>query len=79
MFVMIYLFIYLFIYSFTFINLNFSNYSSFTENYISLGNYLLLLFDVASNTVQKTHFPTNLVTFTEEILNGKLQFLCSNK
>ena len=23
------------------------------------------------------HFPTDLVTFTEEILNGKLQFLCS--
>ena len=22
-------------------------------------------------------FPANLVTFTEEILNGKLQFLCS--
>ena len=23
------------------------------------------------------HFPTGLVTFTEEILNGKLQVLCS--
>ena len=79
MFVIIYLFFYLFIYSFTFINWNFSNYSSFAENYISLGNYLLLLFDVASNTVQKTQFPTNLVTFTEEILNGKFHFLCSNR
>ena len=24
-------------------------------------------------------FPANLVTFTEEILNGKLRFLCSDK
>ena len=23
------------------------------------------------------HFPADLVTFAEEILNGKLQFLCS--
>ena len=23
------------------------------------------------------HFPADLVTFTEEILNGKLHFLCS--
>ena len=24
------------------------------------------------------HFPADLVTFTEEILNGKLHFLCSD-
>ena len=29
-------------------------------------------------TVQKMHiFPADLVTFTEQILNGKLHFLCS--
>ena len=25
-----------------------------------------------------TQFPTDLVTFTEEILNGKFRFLCEN-
>ena len=33
------------------------------------------------NTTEKIsfplHFPADLVTFTEEILNGKLHFLCS--
>ena len=28
-------------------------------------------------TAQKMKFPADLVTFTEEILNGKLRFLCS--
>ena len=26
-----------------------------------------------------THFPADLVTFTEEIYNGKLYFLCSDR
>ena len=30
-----------------------------------------------SKTAQKIKFPADLVTFTEEILNGKLHFLCS--
>ena len=28
--------------------------------------------------VTSSHFPADLVTFTEEILNGKLHFLCSD-
>ena len=30
-----------------------------------------------SSTAQKIKFPADFVTFTEEILNGKLHFLCS--
>ena len=29
------------------------------------------------STAQKMKFPADLVTFTQEILNGKLHFLCS--
>ena len=29
------------------------------------------------STAQKMKFPADLVTFTQEILNGKIQFLCS--
>ena len=29
-----------------------------------------------SQTAQTAQFPADLVTFTEEILNGKLHFLC---
>ena len=32
--------------------------------------------DGGCNTAQKMKFPADLVTFTEEILNGKLHFLC---
>ena len=32
---------------------------------------------ISSVNVTKPQFPADLVTFTEEILNGKLQFLCS--
>ena len=28
--------------------------------------------------VTSSHFPADLVTFAEEILNGKLHFLCSD-
>ena len=31
------------------------------------------------NLFSITQFPTDLITFTEEILNGKLRFLCSMK
>ena len=34
-------------------------------------------FSKGDNTAQKTAETANLVTFTEEILNGKLHFLCS--
>ena len=34
---------------------------------------------ISSINVIKPQFPENLVTFTEEILNGKLHFLCSEK
>ena len=33
---------------------------------------------ISSVNVTKSQFPANLVTFTEEILNEKLKFLCSD-
>ena len=34
------------------------------------------MFNVNNKATKTTHFPADLVTFTEEILNGKLHFLC---
>ena len=33
--------------------------------------------ELESTTAQKMKFSADLVTFTEEILNGKLHFLCN--
>ena len=40
--------------------------------------FIINCIDIA-NPVSKLQFPADLVTFTEEILNGKLHFLCSAK
>ena len=34
---------------------------------------------ISSVNMTKLHFPADLVTLTEEILNGKLHFLCSEQ
>ena len=46
-------------------------------NHMFAYRYQLSSHSIFLNTAQKMKFPADLVTFTEEILNGKLHFLCS--
>ena len=44
---------------------------------VNLYKIITSVSSTAYNTAQKMKFPADLVTFTEEILNIKLHFVCS--